>query len=604
MARVEIRTDEGGHPLELDIANLALRELVLLRLYGDPEYGRAFRYDAEDIARARRNERRAAERGLCAEIEDPFSGKPLPMRQFLQRTLADSLPLAEAFEMHALLTPLQEMASGAPNTAERLRARLQAELGDRDVVPAELLRLLAEEREQQVAADIERIAAALPALGQEATRLRELWGRARDHARREPSAPIRFRPAAGATVGVHYPDKASEIIDLARELIRIPSVSVAIPGGQRLDEVRRAATFIFDYLRQAGLEVRSFEAGPYPALLARFPGQASPPVLLCGHYDVVEPEPGDGQFEPRLDGDYLCGRGACDMKTAVATYLVWMKDVRHRGGPYPGIGLLLVGNEETGESEPSGTPHVLRELEQEGTPMPRLLIAGERTGERGDEKFGSICTHNRGLMRLELRLRGQRGHTGFAGPGQDLSARLFEARADLLHRLSPRAHLEGNGPWRTTVSFPFVRLGEPGLFNITAEEGVLGLEVRPIPEDEIDLLLREIHAYCHEAHIEVHLTAAENGIACDPNNPFLQRLIGAVRQVSGAEPSIGRKLAATSARFAPGGQGVVWGQSGVGPHAADERHFLPSVDPYYQVLDVFAQGLIETTPHLVTEEER
>jgi len=61
-----------------------------------------------------------------------------------------------------------------------------------------------------------------------------------------------------------------------------------------------------------------------------------------------------------------------------------------------------------------------------------------------------------------------------------------------------------------------------------------------------------------------------------------------VRATSGKEPVIGRKLAATSARFAPRGQGVVWGQSGVGPHAPDERHFIPSIDPYYRALHALA----------------
>src|SRR5574341_605055 len=56
MARVEVRTDEGGHPLDLDIANLTLKELRLHQFYADPTFARAFRDDDEDLARARRNE--------------------------------------------------------------------------------------------------------------------------------------------------------------------------------------------------------------------------------------------------------------------------------------------------------------------------------------------------------------------------------------------------------------------------------------------------------------------------------------------------------------------------------------------------------------------
>ncbi|MCL5612116.1 MAG: hypothetical protein M1485_06120, partial [Chloroflexi bacterium] len=63
----------------------------------------------------------------------------------------------------------------------------------------------------------------------------------------------------------------------------------------------------------------------------------------------------------------------------------------------------------------------------------------------------------------------------------------------------------------------------------------------------------------------------------------------AVKQASGSEPRIGRKLPGTSARFAPGGQAVVWGQSGLGPHAKDERHFIPSIEPYYKSLNELAK---------------
>ena len=597
MARVEIRTDEGGHPLALDLANLTFKELLLLQFHGDPTYARAFRYDVEDLGRARRNEKLAACHGLRPEIEDPFSGKPIAMRDFLRRTLNEIAPLAEALDQWSSLEPLVEMAAGAPNTAERMRVRLRQELDGDDLVPEEMLRRLAEEREDEVARDVERIAAALPATGEEAVKLRDLWGRVRDEARREPSAPIRFRPAAGTLVEVAYPDKATEIVELARQLIRIPSVSGAPPERQRLSEVRRAATFVFDYLRQAGLEVRSFEEGAFPAVLAGFPGCTQAPVMLCGHFDVVEPDPDASQFEPRLDGDYLWGRGACDMKTVVATYLTWMKDVRRRGAPYPGVNLLLVGNEEIGEADPTGTPHVLTELQRESGYLPRLLIAGERTGERGDELIGEVCLENRGLLRAEIVARGSRSHTGFGAIGADLSSRLFQARDDLARRLAARLRLEAEGAWRSQMGFPFVQVGEVGIFNVAADKGVLGLEVRPIPGDDVEIVLSELRTYCQETSLEFSVLAAENGIVCDPSNPYLLHLLDAVREAAGREPALGRKLAATSARFAPGGQGIVWGQSGLGPHASSERHYIPSIEPYYRALE----GLGQRTPAQVKE---
>ena len=231
-------------------------------------------------------------------------------------------------------------------------------------MPIEIIKGLAEKREEEVSRDVERIAAELVGPGEDSAKWQELLGRARDEVRREPGAPIRFQPPSGAWLEVSYPNKTAEIVDLANQLIRIPSVTNAPPGQQRFDEVNRAATLIYDYLRQAGLEVRVLDKGKFPAVLASFPGKGDAPIMLSGHFDVVEPDPDDTQFESRIDGDYLWGRGAADMKTVVATYLVWMKDLR-RDKDYPAINLLLVGNEETGEGEPTGTPHVLQELYEE-----------------------------------------------------------------------------------------------------------------------------------------------------------------------------------------------------------------------------------------------
>ncbi|MBM3122414.1 MAG: M20/M25/M40 family metallo-hydrolase, partial [Chloroflexi bacterium] len=548
-------------------------------------------YDRHDLARARRNERQAARHGLRGEIEDPFGGKRLGMRRFLTRTLDELQPLAEALGWSEALAPLRQMAAGAPTTAEQLRRSLRQALGGESLVPEEVLRGLAEARERQVAAEVEQIAAEIPRLGADGQKLQDMLARARDQVRRDPEAPIRFRPPVGSYVQAAYPDTTSEIVDLARRLIRIPSVTMAPPERQRLDGVQRAATFIHDYLQQAGLDVRSFSDGRFPALLASFPGQRSAPVMLCGHFDVVEPDPDDSQFEARLEGDYLWGRGAADMKTVVATYMVWMKDQhRHPGEGRAPVSLLLVGNEEIGEGEPSGSPHVLQALAQEGC-APGLLIAGERTGERGDELLGEICLENRGLLRFELVAHGPRGHSGVRAAHGDLSSRLFQARDDLQPFFERWLSLDGQDEWKSQARFPYIQVGEAGVFNVTAEEGLLGVEIRPIPPDDIRGMLNEIRSYSETHALELRMVAAEEGVACAPSNAYLQQLIEAVAEVGKAAPRLGRKLPATSARFAPGGQGIVWGQTGVGPHAPDERHFVPSILPYVRALDAFAARL-------------
>jgi succinyl-diaminopimelate desuccinylase len=588
MGRVEIRTDEGGHTLDVDIANLTLKHLLLLRIFSDPTFARSFRYDREDITRARANETLAARHGLRAEIENPLTGKPITLRALLKWTLNEVKPLAEALNLWDDLNPLVEMSEGGRNTAEKLRARLHMELGANDEVPLSVLKELFYEREAQVKSDMERIASEYGSLGSDASKIAEFLQRGRDAARQTQNSPIQFRPRIQAVIEISYPNKTTEILNIAQQLIRIPSVTAS--PKERLDEVHRAGSLIDDYLKNAGLEVRYFD-GKYPAVLAAFPtinrtvSNFQSPILLTGHFDVVEPEPDDSQFNPRIDGDYLWGRGAADMKTVVATYLVWMKDMLKSGKPFPNISLLLVGNEENGEAEAWGTPHVLKELNL----TPSLLIAGERTGEKGSELFGEICVENRGVMRFDVIARGTKGHSGVAGTG-DLSEKLITARSTLNEIFAKHLTLKAADGWQSQAKFPFINVGMPGIYNITAGEGILGVEIRPIPQDDLEGLRSEVEKYCEKNGLELCVNVMENGVACDPNNPALKALIEAVRQASGGEePRLGKKLPGTSARFAPGGQAVVWGETGIGPHAKDERHYIPSIEPYYKSLSVLAK---------------
>jgi succinyl-diaminopimelate desuccinylase len=594
MARVEIRTDEGGHSFEIDLANLTFKYLLFLRCYADKEFARNFRYDEEDIERARRNEAISARQGLRAEIENPLTGKPVQIREFLSWSLNEVKQVAIGLGFWDNLVPLVEMVHGAPNTAEKLRNRLCSKINLNEEVPLEILKELAVEREMDVLHDVDMITSSFSLLGNEAGKINELIQKAREGFGQDYDLPIHFQPKSKIDVDTKYPDTTSEILDLAQQMIKIPSVT-ACPD-ERIDQVKWAAGFIFDYAHNAGLSVRYFDQGKYPALLIGFPEHERTPVMFSGHFDVVAPEPDDGQFVPRVEGDYLWGRGSADMKTVVATYLVWLKDMLRKGPPYSHLNLLLIGNEENGEFEPMGTSHVLHLLNTESSYSPELLIAGERTGERGDEMWGEICTRNRGVVRFDIIARGQRKHTGTAKSGMiinSLTEKLLHAREAVDRILVSHLTMTSQDGWQSQVSYPFFNIGTAGVYNVTPDFGSFGVEIRPIPEDRVDPLMVQVQNYCAEHELELIIVVKENGIACDPQNPYLIKLIKSVGMISATDPVIGKKLPGTSARFAPQGQGIVWGQSGIGPHSKDERHYIPSILPYYQVLTKFAELLSE-----------
>ncbi len=596
MTRVEVRTDEGGGSLELAVARTVLKQLLVLRIYADPAYGAGFRYDAADIGRARRNEEAAARRGLDAVVEHPWSGEVVPMREWLAAVLEDLRELAAALGWEEALEPVRAMAEGAANPAQRLRLWLEQRmrasrrtlLGDPVVAPGLVLEWIAGERER-VARETAAVVEARHELGEEAGKLGELTVPFEAWTRENAALPVRAAAPAPADVTAVADGEVASVVRLAVELIRIPSVTNC--ADERLGEVERCARFLAGTLQEAGLEVRLWETGRYPALVAGFPGALLAPVVLSGHFDVVRPEPNDSQFEPHVEGDYLWGRGSADMKTVVATNVEWMLRRRRAGPPWPPVSMMLVGNEENGEREPFGTPHLLRDLAAERGWRPELMLVGERTGEGGDERLGEVCVANRGVVRVRFVAHGERTHTGFAGRPVDLVGRLVAVRAELEERLGGLLTLEAPDGWRSTATFPFLNVGEVGVYNISAGTGNLGLEVRPIPADDAERLVAALGEIAGRHGVELVAEVVEGGVACPPDNPLLALLLTAVERVGGCPPGVGRKLAGTSARFAPGGNAVVWGQSGIGPHSRSERHFIPSIRPYLEVLDAFAASL-------------
>ncbi len=598
MNRVEVRTDEGGDDLPLSIAKVLFKDLLMLRIYADPSYGEGYAYGAADVDRARANEVAAAVHGLEAKIEHPIRGHRLATREFLAELLEDVRPLAEALDAGDLLEPLREMAGGGQNPANALRRWLLDELGKAPrtapsgalVVPPELLETWFEQRRRRLSEEINDIASEASSYGRDWSKLAPLVSGLGRLAEERPAMPVRLGPTRELARAGCVDDRTADVLRLAASLVRIPSVTNC--PDERVEQVFSCAGFIANQLASAGLEVRLFDRGRYPAVLAGFRDARPAAVTLSGHFDVVRPDPDDGQFEPRIEGEYLWGRGSADMKTVVASCMVWMGEQAAKGPPYPPFNLLLVGNEENGESDPFGTPHVLETLHRESGWQPALMVVGERTGERGDELFGEVCPESRGILRATVTARGIAGHTGTSGSPADLLDSLVEIQSALKALFRRHLTLTSADGWETTARLPFLNVGEAGVFNITASLGTLGLEIRPIPGDDLDGLVAATGRLCTELGLELDVALMEPGVSCPADNALLQTLAAAVEEVSGAPAVLGRKKPGSSARFAPGGHQVVWGQTGIGPHSAEERHFIPSIEPYLRVLDAFAARVI------------
>ncbi|WP_088308061.1 succinyl-diaminopimelate desuccinylase [Novosphingobium sp. B 225] len=216
------------------------------------------------------------------------------------------------------------------------------------------------------------------------------------------------------------------VLSLAEALIACPSVTPA-------------AGLVFDclegQLRPLGFEVHRFSAGeapdgPVENLFAIRRGPlGSRHFAFAGHVDVVPPGEGwtSAPFAPELrpspGGELLYGRGAVDMKGAIAAMVAAAAQVPADAGT---LSLIITGDEE-GPAR-FGTVALIEHMREVGA-LPDLCLVGEPTsvGRLGD----MMKVGRRGSVNVWLEVEGKEGHVAYPHLADNPITRLIAMLADL-----------------------------------------------------------------------------------------------------------------------------------------------------------------------------
>jgi len=192
-------------------------------------------------------------------------------------------------------------------------------------------------------------------------------------------------------------------LDLARELIAHRSQTPDDAGCQDLLGKR---------LARSGFRCESLVANGVSNLWARR-GDAHPIVCFAGHTDVVPSGPLDAwesdPFDPILRDGYLYGRGAADMKSSLAAFVVAIEQFvaarpRHAGS----IALLITSDEEGPAID--GTVRLVERLRSRGETLDYCVVGEPSSVERlGD----MIKNGRRGTLSGKLIVRGVQGHVAY-----------------------------------------------------------------------------------------------------------------------------------------------------------------------------------------------
>src|ERR1700733_11036321 len=214
------------------------------------------------------------------------------------------------------------------------------------------------------------------------------------------------------------PSSATRLTDplpLAQSLIRCASVTPADAGAQDA---------LAESLERLGFSVHRLRDGEIENIFARI-GTGGPHICFAGHTDVVPVGAANWRSDPfggEVRDGVLYGRGACDMKGAIAAFVSGVAQYLEPGASKGSISFLITGDEEGPATD--GTVKVLEWMRANGQ-VPDFCLVGEPTCP---VKLGDMVKiGRRGSVNMKVEVHGMQGHVAYPHRADNPIHRLIRA---------------------------------------------------------------------------------------------------------------------------------------------------------------------------------
>jgi succinyl-diaminopimelate desuccinylase len=354
--------------------------------------------------------------------------------------------------------------------------------------------------------------------------------------------------------------KTIDALALAQALIRRPSVTPKDAGA--LDVLEAV-------LKELGFTTHRLPFGDVDNLYARL-GDASPHFCFAGHTDVVPV--GEGwnadPFAAEVKDGMLYGRGAADMKSAIAAFVaaaarVGVPPKTNKGS----ISLLITGDEEG--AAVNGTVKLLEWLKSRGEKIDHCVV-GEPTsvGHAGD----TLKIGRRGSINFKLTVSGAQGHVGYPQNAKNP----IPALAELITQLAAHKLDKGTDHFDpSTLAFTTVDVGNDAT-NVIPGEARAGFNIRfndrHTPDSLTNWVQDRAQRVAQQSGCAIAVTAQTSGVAfLTAPGKFTQLVSDTVSSVTGQSPFFSTSGGTSDARFIKDICPVVeLGLAGGTMHKADE----------------------------------
>jgi succinyl-diaminopimelate desuccinylase len=365
---------------------------------------------------------------------------------------------------------------------------------------------------------------------------------------------------------------------LAAALIRRPSITPKDEGA--LDLVAGA-------LERLGFDCHRLVFGDIRNLYARR-GNGRPHLCFAGHTDVVPPGRVESwsvdPFSAAVQDGALWGRGAVDMKGAIAAFIAAAKRFFDQRRDFVGSVSLLITGDEEGDAV-NGTRRVLDWLEGRGETIDACLV-GEPTSA---QQLGDMVKiGRRGSMTGRLTVHGVQGHTAYPHLADNAAHRLVA----MLHALTTAELDRGSEHFQpSTLQVSTIDIGNPASNVIpAAARAVFNIRFNDCwTSEKLERWLRErldaIGGYTLDISVSGESFLVAPGVLSD-------RLAEAIRRVTGRTPELSTTGGTSDARFIQAHCPVAeFGLVGQTMHKMDERVELSDLADlaaiYHAFLDLF-----------------
>ncbi len=329
---------------------------------------------------------------------------------------------------------------------------------------------------------------------------------------------------------------ATDPLPLAQALIRCRSVTPADDGAMAVLEAALAPLgFICHRLRFGEIE----------NLFARR-GESGPHLCFAGHTDVVPVgEAGAWTADPfggEVRDGLLYGRGATDMKGAIAAFVAAVQDfLSARPGAAGSLSLLITGDEEGPAVD--GTVRVLEWMAAQGQ-IPDMCLVGEPTSR---VRLGDVVKiGRRGSLNAAITLYGVQGHVAYPQRADNPVHRLVR----VLHRLTARPLDEGTEWFEpSSLQVTSVDVGNAAT-NVIPAAARARLNIRFNDRHTGESLTRMLRAALEAegARFDLDVSISGEAFLTQPG-PFVEALKRAVRRTTGEEPVLDTGGGTSDARF-------------------------------------------------------